>query len=485
MRGHILKVKVVVCAFALVSLSACGQPKADVPNPDEQVVRELSRSRIIMLGDFAHELPLSTQSLTSTLSIWLSMLEKGESGQNRLTLFLEEDSTIAGLVRQYLKSGDLNPLLDFLLPSTSIERLEFYADLRGITLRIDSMNRVLPSPKQIVFDVQGPEAFNVFDPMLLDSSDRVTRLFYVRERDSLSAMNVIAYLKGRPEQKALMFYGSGHLIKNTVEKGHAGPLTPSEDTGHFLAYYLKREFGDEQVFTITQTDRHHSPLEPGEFDGPDFMFLSRDVPWAKSPQKDEHLVPSNFDAFIIRNQFHMPTHPLGHVFSMRIISASIKRLEFLQRHQSGAMGSRFYKQAIRTLEFLSDTDFSTPAEWRSWYEVHRLEGLRSDRVRNRLSTDCANALGTPELPSYIDDLVGLGFDPRIGSPTMTRQEWDKCFNDMWPQIAFLNAIGVYWVGDAEEQSEARAYLIEASGESYQKPSQYLKWWRHRFFNVRY
>lgn len=441
-----------------------------------------------MLGDFAHGYPLPFHTLTSTLSTWLSMLEKGESDQSRVTLFLEEDKNVADLIRQYLKNGDLNPLLDFLLPSISIENLEFYADLRGITTRIDSMNRSLSPSKQIVFDVQGPEAFNNFDPMVLDLSDRATRMSYVNQRDSLSAMNVESYLKERPEQKALMFYGTGHLIKNVVEKGFAGSLTAKEDTGYFLAHYLKRDFGDDQVFCVTQEDRRHSPLHPGEFDGPDVMFLSHDVPWRNSPPEDENLAPANFDAFIIRNQFHIHSHPLNHVFSARVISASLKRLEFLEPHQSGAMGSRYHKEALRTLEFLSDTNFSTPAEWKSWYAVHRFEGLnrlRSEDVRNRFANDCFRALGTPEFGRHIDDLICLGFDPRVGSPTMTRQEWDKCFNDMWPQIVFLNAIGVYWIGDPEEQAQARGYLVQSSGNNYDDPAKYLKWWRKKFYNVTY
>lgn len=475
-------------SVALASLFSCKQSGSYNSNPEEQIVRELSHRRIIMLGDFAHEWPLSTQSLTSTLSTWLTMLEKGETDQNRVTLFLEEDSQIAGLVRQYLKTGDLDPLLDFLLPSTSIERLEFYADLRGINLHMDSLNRALPSSKQIVFDVQGPEAFNVFDPMLLDSSDRVTRQFYVNQRDSLSAMNVISCLKGHPDQKALMFYGVGHLIKNSVEKKHTEPLAPGEGMGHYLAHFLKGEFGDDQVFTIAQMDRRHTPLQSGQFDGPDFMFPSNEVPWANSPQRDEDLVPANFDAFIVRNQFHIPTHPLSHVFSRRVISASVKRLEFLEPHRSGAMGKRFYTQALRTLEFLTDTTFSTAAEWRSWFAGHPFEGLdrlSSDAVRKRLADDCFNALATPAFPGFIDNLINLGFDPRVGSPTMTHQEWDKDFTDMWAQMIFLNAIGVYWIGEPGEQARAKSYLVQSSGKNYDTPTQYLKWWRKTYYGVTY
>lgn len=64
------------------------------------------------------------------------------------------------------------------------------------------------------------------------------------ERDSLAAANIVAYLKDRPEQKGLVFYGSGHLIKRPDYKSAGGGEPSEEDKGYYLAYYLKGEFGD-------------------------------------------------------------------------------------------------------------------------------------------------------------------------------------------------------------------------------------------------
>ena len=469
-------------------LPGCSERGLQTSNPEREIVHQLSRHRIVMLGDFAHEWPLSTQTLTTTLTTWLRMLEAGESDQGHLTVFLEEDNQVAGLLRQYLKTGDLHPLLDLLMPSTSLERLESYADLRGIATQIDSLNLFLPASKQIVFDVQGPEAFNVFNPMILDSSDRETRLFYVNQRDSLSAGNVIAYLQDHPDQKALMFYGVGHLIKNFVEKNYTGSLSAGEKSGHYLAYYLKKEFGEDGVFTISQIDHRHSPLQPGQFDSSDVMFLADETPWSGKPQMNKDLAPDNFDAFIVRNQFHIPTHPLSHVFSRRVVAASIKRLEYLEPHQSGIFGSRFYTQALRTLEVLADTNFSTSKEWKSWFVEHPFEGLdhfRSQEFRDRLKEQCRRAIGTPEMGSRIGELISLGFDPRVGSPTMTSGQWDTFFNEMWPQMVILNAIGVCWIGNQHEQERARTYLRQTTGKSFDSPGQFLKWWRKKFYSVSY
>jgi hypothetical protein len=481
-----VKFEIIISSIVFLSFSACNLPKKYVPNPEEQIVRELSRKRIVMLGDFAHEFPLSLHSLTSTLSTWSAMLEKGESDQRHLTLFLEADHQIVDHLNYYLKTGDLNPLLEFVLPSTSVEPLEFYSDLRRITTRIDSLNGVLPQSNHIVFDVQGPEAVNVFDPKGWKYSEKEAMLFYVRERDSLTAINIFTYLRDHPGQKGLMFFGNGHLIKNIVRKFYSSELTAEESRGAYLGYYLKREFGDTQVFTIGQVARSRSPIKLEGFGETDVIVLSADVPWKDSSPDDESLVPDNFDAFIIRNGFVLQGHPLSRIFSQRIISASIKRLELLEPHLEGWLLKRYHDQAVQSLRFLTDTNLSKSQDWKSWCATHRFDGwerLRSGDLPKRLADDCFQRLGTPEFPVYIDNLINLGFDPRVGSRTMSRQEWDKDFNEMWPQMVLLNAIGIYWIGNSDERGKARAYLVESSGKSFQEPDQYLKWWRKRFFNV--
>jgi hypothetical protein len=68
---------------------------------------------------------------------------------------------------------------------------------------------------------------------------------------------------------------------------------------------------------------------------------------------------------------------------------------------------------------------------------------------------------------------------------MTRQEWEKDRDNGWPQIVFLNAIGAYCIGDPIEHSEAKAYLLASSGRDCTDPSLCLKYWRNRFFGVKY
>jgi hypothetical protein len=466
--------------------SACSQTNKYIPNPNEQIVRELTQKRIVMLADFAHEWPLPYYSLTSILSTWLTMVGKGECDQNHLTLFLEESEQEASLIRQYLKTGDLNPLLDHFLPSTSLERLEFYSDLRTVTLRIDSMNGVLHPSKLITFDVQGPEAMNILDPRILDSSDRVARLFFVRDRDSLSAMNIITYLTEQPNQKGFIFYGGAHLIKKLVTKPYTESLMPEERVGTFLAYYLKREYGDNQVLSINQLARGRCPINFDEFDKTNVLVYSGDIPWKDSLPNDENLLPENFDAFFIRHEFVLPSHALSKIFSRRIIMASIKRIELLESHLAGPFGKRYYNQALRTLQFLSDTNFSKVKDWKSWWTNYQFDGferLRSVDFRKRMANDYFPRRENPEYLQVLDD---LGFSASFGNPrTMSRQEWDRAFNKIWEEIIFVNSIGIFWIGDPDEQAKAKAYLVEFSGQNYNDPSKYMKWWRRKYYSVSY
>ncbi len=488
MRQYLLPILV-------IALSSCNRQGQGIGNADEQVVRELSHRRIVMLADFGHEYPLPYYTLSSVLSTWLRMLENGETEENHLTLILEQDSSMANLLKQYLKTGDLNPWLDFILPSTSLERLEFYAGLRRLTLQIDSLNALWPVSRRITFDVFGAEEMNVFDPRVIDSLERSTAQYFVVRRDSISASRIAKYLEEHPGQKALVFYGDAHLMKNFVRKPFAEALPPEQQGGRFMGYYLKKEFGEDQAFTINQLERERSPVEENKFNS-DVFFLAKDVPWKNSiPARDE-ADPTNFDAFIVRTEKRIPGHPLSHVFSNRLISACIKRMEFLEPHVSGGLdplvphltgefAQRYYNEAASDLAFLCDTAFPSASGWKSWCATHRaatLDILLSDSFRNSMVGKYSHRQNSMR---DFQNLIDLGFDPtRAPSRNMTPEDWNEFFDKMWPQVVALNSIGMVWVGESEEQAAAKRYLAQVGGRS-NDPAGYLKWWRRKFFDAAY
>ena len=483
-----MRFPILLCCVAVMSFCACARSPASRESPETEMVRQLSQRRIVMLGDFAHETSLAFHGLISTLHNWLTMVEEGQTERYHLTLFLEEDKQTAHLINQYVKNGNLDPILDYLLPSTTLERLEFYADLRRIATTVDSLNgHRLPS-RQISFDVEGPETESVLDTAFAGLSAREGRLYYVKDRDSLTAINVVSYLNQHPGTNALMFFGNGHLIRNRVQKDFSGVLTTEESKGMFLGHYLKQAFGDDQVFTISCVGRTWSRLRLDEFAERDAFVLSARVPWKDSPPEDNDLVPDNFDAFVIRDGFLLPGHPLRFVLSRRVADAAMRRLELLQQYRAGAKGGLSFAQALASLSFLCDTSFSDVENWRTWLDKHPIGGLsrlQSREFRERVFEQSSRTLGTKDFGRHIDNLIALGFDSRVGAPTMTREEWKGYLTAQWPQIVFLNAIGIYWTGYSEESARAREYLVRVSGEDLTDPSEYLKWWRREFYGLTY
>ncbi len=189
-----------------------------------------------------------------------------------------------------------------------------------------------------------------------------------------------------------------------------------------------------------------------------------------------------------RPGFVIRAHSLKYVSSTRIVDACVRRLELAQSHRSGVFGARLYGEATRALAFLFDTSFASAGQWRAWLSSHPFEGpglLRSEQFQKRLLTKSSNALGTPAFSYYIDDLILMGYDQRLGSRTMSRADWENDLRRMWPQILLLNAIGASWIGNSAEQADAREYLKRSSDGYFEDPGQSLKWWRHKFFGVGY
>ena len=472
-----------LCTVAIViSLSACGQNRY-VPNPDEQVVRELSGARIVMLADYGHELPAPYRNLIATISAWLTMVQQGTSIEKNVTLFLEEDINTVGLVREYIRTGNLNPLLDAVLPSTSMERFEFYADLRGLTGRIDSVNQTMPESGKIVFDIQGSETTNVFDEKFVKASRKEGILYFVHERDSLAAANILGYLEAHPMQKGLVFYGGAHLIKNWATKNVGNELPVFQSQGYYLAFYLKRTLGEQKVLSVNQV-----VLPSGKFDATDLDGLKNESGFVRSeniPWKE--FQPGNYDAFIFRKEVFCPDHPFDQIFSRRILAACIGRMKSLAPSLPGHFAERFYNQAQQSLRFITGKDSMDANRWNAWYSSAKYNGmtrLHSKDFREQLTGLYKKNVGTPQGPR---NLERLGFLRNIAwnSQPIPSDEWESILAESMPRIIFLNALGMYWIGDKEEKREALKYLVEFSGHTYEEPDLYLKWWRKRFYNVSY
>ena len=317
-----------LCAILMISWVACSQPSQYIPDPAKVLAQELTNRRVLMVADFSHEFALPYQSIVNILSEWIELARDPSFGSRNLTLFLEEDDQIASTVREYVETGRLDHFLDYALPSTSLERLEFYAHLRRCAQHIDSLNLFLPPPKRITFDIQGPEPVNIFDPTVLDSSMQAGVSYFINGRDSLTASRAITYLKAHPSHRALFFYGAAHLIKTTVAKNVGGAVPANQSLGNYLAFYLKKEFGDYEVLSVNQLSRTRMSASLSGAPAGTLLVKSQNVPWDTHVFSDNNFQPAYFDAFILRDELLCPSHPLSQIFSIRTIDGAKSRHPF-------------------------------------------------------------------------------------------------------------------------------------------------------------
>lgn len=475
-----------IIPIAFISFTSCSQPAKYISDPEIHLAQQFSTRRVIMLADFGHEFALPYKTLVSVLSAWVQLAKEPTCEQRSLTLFLEEEEQVTSRIREYVTTGNLSLYLDYTLPSRSLEHLEFLADLRRIAQRIDSLNFTLPTSDRIALDIQGPEWMNVFNPSILDSSRQSGISYFINQRDSLTAINAITYLKAHPNNKALFFYGAAHLIKTTTVKNVSGELPADQKVGNYLACYLKKAFGDTAVLCVEQLSR----IKMSRFlsDSPlvNFLVYSNDVPWNSQDVSDNDYQPTNFDAFILRNERPCPWHPLSQIFSTRIVDAAVQRIEQLSSHRSGDQGGKFYNQALQSFAFVSGDSLANTEKWKShrgaltFQPIQRLKSVHFRQQLTRLYTESAAQR------DKVLFFLGLGFPDSIWrSPSLSTLEWGALFDQVLPQTIFLNCIGIAMIGTPDERQAANKYLSDFSGKSFQEPDHYLKWWRAKYCSASY
>jgi len=482
-----MKIQFLYITLIVLTCSACSQQNKYITDIEKYITNEFENRRIIMIGDYHHDLALNYQSIIQILTTWVNNLRDGETDVFELSLFLEEDDKITSLLREYMETGSLEPYLGFSLPSTTMERLEFYADLRRIKIQVDSLNKYMTSPETITFSVQGPEKYNVFDSGLIGLPREDGMRFFVEERDSLTAMNIIEYLDDNPTHKALMFFSSGHLIKNPVIKSTRGVLHDDESYGKYLGYYLKQYYGEDDVLILNQLPKERAvEWLTRQVDG-NVVLLSEDIQYEEGSMSEDIFYPGHFDGFILRDEIFCPTFYLKYALSNRIVHASLKRLKALEQyHSTDTMGGRLYNEALLTLQFNSGEDFTTLQEWNDWYNLGRFNhfpDINSEAFIDQLIRYRFQITGHFQ---KMRELLGFGVPEEIiFTEVILESDMRAILAEYINKIKFINAIAIAMVGYPEEIIEARKYLVDYSGEKYDEPSDYLKWWRHHNYGANY
>lgn len=481
---------VIMLCSGIVGGCAQSQEKYD-SHPNAFLVKQLAAKRIVMLGDFYHSAPLPYQTLVSFLNEWVNEVAAGRSNARNVVLVLEDDRQVVKSLNDFISTGNWKPLVGFWLPYNTMEWFEFCSDLRQLHLKIDSLNSSRSAAHaRISLSIFGGERFIVFDhPQLLRMSKVQAMKWFVNTRDSLSGHNVIEYLQSHQDKKAIIFYGLGHLVEEYAHKTE--DLRYSESGGYYLAYYLKRRFGNDSVLSVAQmpyVKLNHKCWALPIAEHKDVYVPSRELSRDAFVGFPSEIQPGNFDAVITRKEVLIPGHPLGDVFGKTVVEADISRLAFLKKYLPGALAQKYYHETENSLKLITGKDFSDPVRWKLWLREAHYDGFGrieskalADSIYDEFYTD-------PQNRALRMEMFGMG----IGSMSMNanwiadRTHWKSTF---WPEaiknIKINDAVGLLWVGTPAEKKEAEHFLLKTFGAPLRQPQAYVKLIRQQQFGVHY
>ena len=228
------------------------------------VFESLKSKRIIMLGDGIHGHGYFKGIVSGILNSWIDSLEKNPNSQtipHKLFLFLETDSVKQLLFNEVIDYGNFDNYLTEQIDEVtkfggwdrfSVDNFEFLFELRDIRKRIDELNK--KTNKDICLTIKGvedPPSFINFSTMYQMGVEKYRKelfLWFAKERDKIISKNIIRNLDNNRDYKAIVFYGSAHLIRKYIDKSHWAFSTIQEPIyEYFLAHYLDEYFGRAQV----------------------------------------------------------------------------------------------------------------------------------------------------------------------------------------------------------------------------------------------
>lgn len=447
-----------------------------VKNPDKYIAEQIFNKRIVMLADFhRHHSSNSNHTCVSVLNNWLEAAESKQTKCN-LTLILEDSPEDAALIADYIKTGNVDTLIYMMANNGYLEDLEFYSDLKDFSERVIQTSAF--KRNLISFRVKGFEEIGNIAPLSFGYKTNLERdWWFVTQRDSMISVGITDYLNSNPDEKALVFYGSAHLIKKRAMKENGlNQLKDDSTYGYYLAYYLKNSFGDN-VHIVSQDSNPAEYLNDSlnmETMQYEFYAKSEDIPW-------KIVYPENYDAIIFRkrNKLFIP-HPLNYLLCRKLTECTISHMKEIENID------RFKKtvpiaQSFTWLYF--GIVFEDAYEFEKWYDINKeridFKTIESKKTENRLFAysfrDTANISNKFFLGS-------IGFILTNLFPIPDSNKWQK---EMWPEmkehVKFINAVGIYWIGFEDEKVKAKEFLREFSGEELESAKEYFRWYRMKYY----
>jgi len=153
----------------------------------------------------------------------------------------------------------------------------------------------------------------------------------------------------------------------------------------------------------------------------------------------------------------------------------------------GFKGLNQYYTDLGLLQYSTGMHFNDDNELRSWINkvnFDSLDWLYSDKFKKRLEYLFVNYPDDDFINSVISN---FGSSYTVNEKQLFKfEEWEtKVLPKILEQIKFTNSIGIYWLGYDPEKIKAKEFLVKYSGQDYDEPEKYLKWYRMKFYGMDY
>jgi hypothetical protein len=477
-RATVLALIIICLLLQTSGLYSQNDTSIYISNGDKYVAEQLFSKRIVMLGDFGHHTSISLHSLLQVLEAWYSFVEPGTRKCN-LTLVLECNVNDAKNIETYINSGKTEDLLNAVSMLLNIEDLEYLSDLREFVHKVQSSEAY--SIGMISFKIKGFESVGSTWSVDYAMKTNIEReKWFIEERDSMIAEGLLDYIKTKPDEKILMFYGNAHLQKELVSKASYYYIRTTNDSGmgYFLGHYLKKEFGDNNVLTVNQMPdpgSGYGETLPFNLRGNEAFVKSSIIPW-------KQFNPLHYDAYIFRKSYYrfLP-HRLSFILSRSITERFLdyfKQMEIRDKVFFDKSFNQFYTV------LLFGVSFTDSKALESWYNCTSVwltpDSLGSDIIRDRLFDQFYKDTTAYRIETRFHT---LGFLLETLFPIPDTAKWK---NIIWPEalshMKFIASVANFWIGDKDEKQQAKKYLISFSGEDFPEAVQYFKWYRKKYYH---
>ncbi len=473
--------KINCCFFIALSLSITTwgneQMKDNIQlDPYNYIVDQLCDDKIVMLGDFQHSSMLPHMTLIRVLNNYVDSVLVKKKSKEKVTLILELSPEQIEMVDEFVNENHLEAWFNDFCLSHSLEDIYLLEKLRSIKERFGKHNSELK--------IKGFEDYFTEEIFFLRSEVEKEKWF-VKERDSLVFERATKYIKENPDENILFYYGIAHLLDGAINKKSLAPLLDeSECTGHFLAYYLKKKFGKENVMTFNQLSINPDYFVNSDYDkykNMIFMVDNNDTTINKLNKYNNY-----YDYTIVRHEYLKAPTPLRFILSNNVLKACYNSWSDFENWNQKYKNNLRSPFAMEAIGYISGKYFQNVDDFGQWIDTNKTTLF--DRISSQSFSKYLFSLASYDPKknnSFRNILVSIGFGPGLYNLEYipTSEEWNST---LWPAAAnhvkYLNAVGLLWVGNDNEKIIAKKYIYDLSKLEFQNPSESLEWWYARYCN---